>query len=83
MSIGIFLLFIVVWSACSLLLKAGTIRVISDSYLGHEPELGASLRFGTGADHPAVLVTISKGLLLFILVYGGRARVGLMFFMAA
>src|SRR5467141_3143252 len=66
-SIGIFLLVLVVWSACSLLLKAGTIRVISDSYLGHEPELGASLRFGTARIIPLLLVTISKGLLLFIL----------------
>ena len=81
MSIGIFLLFVVVWSACSLLLKAGTIRVISDSYLGHEPELGASLRFGTARIIPLLLVTISKGLLLFILYMAAALVVGLMFFM--
>jgi hypothetical protein len=80
-SVGVFLLFIVVWSACSLLLKAGTIRVISDSYLGHEPELGASLRFGTARIVPLLLVTISKGLLLFILYIAAALVVGLMFFM--
>src|SRR5438477_8910240 len=37
-------LFLVVAIFCGLLLKAGTIRVISDSYLGQEPELGSSLR---------------------------------------
>ena len=71
MSIGIFVLFIVVWSACSLLLKAGTIRVISDSYLGHEPELGASLRFGTARIIPLLLVTLSKNLLLVLIMFFG------------
>ena len=80
-SIGIFLLLLVVWSACSLLLKAGTIRVISDSYLGHEPELGASLRFGTEKIIPLLLVAISKTLLLFLLYIGGALVVGLLYFM--
>jgi hypothetical protein len=79
-SIGIFLLLLVVWSACSLLLKAGTIRVISDSYLGHEPELGASLRFGTEKIIPLLLVAISKTLLLFLLYFAGALAVGLLYF---
>lgn len=79
-SIGIFLLFVVVWSACSLLLKAGTIRVISDSYLGREPELGASLRFGTEKIIPLLLVAISKTLLLFLLYIAAAMVVGLVFF---
>ena len=45
-SIGLTLAVVVIWTACSLLLKTGTIRIISDSYLGQEPELGVSLRFG-------------------------------------
>src|SRR5262249_54982482 len=45
-SIGFLLLGLVILVVCSLLLKAGTIRIISDSYLGQQPELGASLRFG-------------------------------------
>jgi hypothetical protein len=79
-SIGVFLLFLVVWSACSLLLKAGTIRVISDSYLGREPELGASLRFGTEKIIPLLLVAISKTLLLFLLYIAAAMVVGLLFF---
>jgi hypothetical protein len=80
-SIGIFLLLLVVWSACSLLLKAGTIRIISDSYLGHEPELGASLRFGTEKIIPLLLVALSKTLLLFLLYIAAALVVGLLFFM--
>jgi hypothetical protein len=77
-SIGIFLLLVVVWTACSLLLKAGTIRVISDSYLGREPELGASLRFGTEKIVPLLLVAISKTLLLLLLYVAAALVVVLM-----
>jgi hypothetical protein len=80
-SIGLFLLLLVVWTACSLLLKAGTIRVISDSYLGHEPELGASLRFGTEKIVPLLLVAISKTLVLFLLYIAAALVVGLLYFM--
>jgi hypothetical protein len=79
-SIGIFLLFLVVWSACSLLLKAGTIRVISDSYLGREPELGASLRFGVEKIVPLLLVAISKTLLLVVLYVAAGLTVALLYF---
>ena len=80
-SIGIFFLFLVVWSACSLLLKAGTIRVISDSYLGHEPELGASLRFGVEKIIPLLLVAISKTLLLVVLYLAAALTVVLLYFL--
>jgi YD repeat-containing protein len=79
-SIGIFLLFLVVWSTCSLLLKAGTIRVISDSYLGREPELGASLRFGVEKIIPLLLVAISKTLLLVVLYVAAGLTVVLLYF---
>ena len=62
------LAFIVVWTACSLMLKAGTIRIISDSYLGHEPDLGSALRFGAQKIIPLLLVALSKTLLL-VLIY--------------
>src|SRR5216117_3379149 len=68
-SIGLAILLVVVWTACGLLLKAGTIRVISDSYLGREPELGSSLRFGVNNIIPLLLVALSKTLLI-ILLYG-------------
>jgi hypothetical protein len=80
-SIGIFLLLLVVWTACSLLLKAGTIRVISDSYLGHEPELGASLRFGVAKIIPLLLVALSKTLLLILLYVAAGLVVALLYFM--
>src|SRR5438876_6189590 len=80
-SIGIGLLCLVVWTACSLLLKAGTIRIISDSYLGHEPELGASLRFGVDKIIPLLLVGLSKTLLLILLYLAGALVVGLMYLM--
>jgi len=65
------LLMLIIWTTCSLLLKAGTIRIISDSYLEHEPELGSALRLGVAKIIPLLLVAISKGLLLaLIYVFG-------------
>ncbi len=80
-SIGIFLLSVVVWAACSLLLKAGTVRIISDSYLGQEPELGASIRFGVDRIIPLLLVTFSKGLLIILLYLVSAVAVGALYFM--
>ncbi|HEY3220144.1 MAG TPA: hypothetical protein VGJ80_05365 [Gemmatimonadales bacterium] len=80
-SIGVVLLFLVVWTACSLLLKAGTIRIISDSYLGHEPELGAALRFGVEKIVPLLLVALTKTLLAFVLYIAGALVVGMMYFL--
>ena len=66
------LLVVVVWTTCSLLLKVGTIRIISDSYLGHEPELGPALRLGVAKIIPLLLVALSKGLLLVLMyLFGG------------
>lgn len=62
---------LVLASAAGLLLRAGTIRIISDSYLGHEPNLVESLKFGVGKIIPLLLVTISKNLLLFLIAVFG------------
>lgn len=71
-SVLVGLLFIVVWTTAGLLLKAGTIRIISDSYLGQEPQLGDALRFSVSKITPLLLVTLSKSLLLIVLpVVGG------------
>jgi len=78
-TIGIALLFLFVAIICSLLLKAGTIRVISDSYLGQEPELGASLRFGVYKIIPLLLVTLSKGLLIILLDLVSAVGVALLY----
>jgi len=74
-------LFLVVATFCSLLLKAGTLRVISDSYLGQEPELGSSLRFAVDKILPLLLVAISKGLLVVLLLLASGAGVGMLYFL--
>jgi len=79
-SIGVILALIVVWTTCGLLLKAGTIRIISDSYLGQEPELGSSLRFGIDKIIPMLLVALSKGLLLILLYLVSAVGVGVLYF---
>ena len=80
-SIGIVILLVVVWTTCSLLLKAGTIRVISDSYLGREPELGSSLRFGVDKIIPLLVVALSKTVLIILLEVVAGLAVILLYFM--
>jgi hypothetical protein len=77
-TVGFGLVAVVIWVTSSLLLKAGTIRIISDSYLGQEPELGAALRFGVAKIVPLVLVALSKGLLLALIYIFGALGIGLM-----
>lgn len=77
-SFGIGIVAVIIWVGASLLLKAGTIRVISDSYLGQEPELGAALRFGVAKIVPLLLVALSKGLLLTLIIVFGALGMGLM-----
>lgn len=65
------LVMLVIWTAAGLMLKAGTIRIISDSYLGQEPDLGSALRLGVHKIIPLLLVALSKGLLLVLLYVFG------------
>ncbi|HEV8511418.1 MAG TPA: hypothetical protein VGQ48_13285 [Gemmatimonadales bacterium] len=76
-SILLGLLAVIIWTTAGLLLKAGTIRIISDSYLGQEPDLGASLRFGVAKIIPLLLVALSKGLLLILIYVFGAIGIGL------
>jgi hypothetical protein len=62
---------LVVFTTAGLLLKTGTIRIISDSYLGQEPELGSALRLGIARIVPLLLVTLSKSLLLMLITMVG------------
>jgi len=62
----------IVWIVCALVLQAGTISIISDSYLGKEPTVGSALRLGGAKIFPLLLVAFSKGL-IFVLVYIGGA----------
>lgn len=52
-----------------LLLTAGSIRIISDSYLGRVPEFGDVWRFGVGKIVPLFLVGLGKGLLLALVMF--------------
>lgn len=76
-SVLVGLLLIVVWTTAGLLLKAGTIRIISDSYLGQEPQLGDALRFSVSKITPLLLVTLSKSLLLIVLPMVGGVVIAL------
>jgi hypothetical protein len=58
------ILLFVVYECAFLLLTAGSIRVISDSYLGREPQFGEALAFGAGKIVPLFLVGLGKGLLI-------------------
>lgn len=49
-----------------LLLTAGSIRIISDSYLGREPRFGDVLQLGFGKIVPLFLVGLGKGLLIVL-----------------
>jgi hypothetical protein len=74
------LLALIIWTTCSLLLKVGTIRIISDSYLGQEPTLGSALRLGIDKIIPLLLVALSKGLLLALIYVFGAFGVLLLAF---
>lgn len=69
-ALGLGVVGLLVWITISLLLKAGTIRIISDSYLGHEPSLSSALQLGTERIGPLLLVAICKGLVIFVLYIG-------------
>ncbi|MGH7520591.1 MAG: hypothetical protein ACREMI_04890 [Gemmatimonadales bacterium] len=77
-TIGYGLLALIVFAVISVLLKSGTVKIISDSYLGHEPALRDALQFGAGRIVPMLLVALSKGLLI-ILLYFAEILVFLLF----
>jgi hypothetical protein len=58
------LVLFVVYECALLLLTAGSIRVISDSYLGRAPLFAEALAFGARKIVPLFLVGLGKGLLL-------------------
>jgi len=64
---------LVVFTTAGLLLRTGTIRIISDSYLGQEPTLGSALRLGAAKIIPLLLVTLSKNLFLLLIMLFGAA----------
>lgn len=64
----------VLYYLASLVLTAGTIRIISDSYLGRLPRLRDALSLGMSKIGPLVAVGLGKGILL-MLIAGGTAAV--------
>lgn len=59
----------ILYLCAMLLLTAGSIRIISDSYLGRVPEFGDVWRFGVGKIVPLFLVGLGKGLLLALVMF--------------
>ncbi len=57
---------LLLYGAGMLLLTAGSIRVISDSLLGREPQLGEALALGASKIVPLFLVGFGKWLLIFL-----------------
>jgi hypothetical protein len=64
-----------------LLLTAGTVRVISDSYLGHQPTLRGALGTGISRLWALLGVGLGKALILGVLGGGGFAIMGVTGFM--
>src|SRR2546427_422066 len=74
-----------VYYVASLVLTAGTIRVISDSYLGREPRLRDALALGWSRLWPLTAVGFGKGIVLMLIVVavGVVAGVGATLFRGA
>jgi hypothetical protein len=70
------LLFAVVYGFAVLLLTAGSIRIISDSYLGREPKFGDAVALGFSKIVPLFLVGVGKSLLLALLFFVGAMVIG-------
>ncbi len=72
------LVFVVIYGVAALLLQAGTIHVISASYLGHDPRLGDALALGRSRIVPLLLVGIAKFILVCLIsLVGGLCVVAL------
>ena len=68
---AVFLGMLLVLMAASLLMTAGSIRIIADSYLGHAPTLGPALRLGAEKILSLVFVSFGKYLLLGLIYMVG------------
>jgi len=59
-----------VYYVASLVLTAGTIRIISDSYLGRTPRLRDALSLGMSKIWPLIAVGLGKGIVLVLIMIG-------------
>ncbi len=68
----------VAYTLASLLLTAGSIHIISASYLGREPTLGEALSLGATRILPLFLVAVGKALLIFMIAVAGALVIGVL-----
>jgi len=66
-----------VYYVASLVLTTGTIRIISDSYLGREPRLRDALSLGWSKIWPLTAVGFGKGIVMMLIVLGCSVVVGI------
>lgn len=75
--VGGILLFSLVYGVGALLLTAGTIHIISASYLGQTPRVSDALRLGMGKFWPLFVVAVAKALLIILLGIIGMVLLGI------
>ena len=68
----------VAYTLARLLLTAGSIHIISASYLGRQPTLGEALSLGASRILPLFLVAVGKDLLIFMIGIAGAVGVGIL-----
>ena len=68
----------VAYTLARLLLTAGSIHIISASYLGRQPTLGEALSLGASRILPLFLVAVGKGLLILMIGIAGAVGVGIL-----
>ena len=66
-----------VYYVASLVLTTGTIRIISDSYLGREPQLRDALSLGWSKIWPLTAVAFGKGIVAMLILLGCGVVVGI------
>jgi hypothetical protein len=66
-----------VYYVASLVLTTGTIRIISDSYLGREPRLRDALALGWSKIWPLTAVGFGKGIVMMLIVLGCSVVAGI------
>ena len=80
-NLGGLLLFVpvfIVYYLATLVLTAGTVRIISDSYLGRAPRLQDALSLGLSKLWGLVVVGLGKGVIVFLIMIGVGAVIGVM-----
>jgi len=77
-TVALWLTWILAYTIATLLLTAGSIHIISASYLGREPSLGEALSLGASKIMPLFLVAVGKWLLIFMIWIAGGVAIGVL-----